>query len=282
MITTNMFNLPAPIVNAIGEPRRPVENRFSAGQISGPPYQRKLKERYWDDITEDVSDKLFMLLGSAIHYVLEKGTPDDALAEEKMVIPFEGSEIVGVTDLYHDGVISDYKTTSVFSFMLGAKKEWEIQLNLYAWMYRAQGFPTKKLRIVAILRDWQKGKTLSGDPDYPKIPFLEVSIPMWSTETVETYIRAWIADYRATEGPCSDYDRWQRPTTYAVMKNGNKRASRVLDTMTEATVWATENMKGKFEIVERKGLYARCDGYCSVSKFCPHCVDESIGPQELL
>jgi hypothetical protein len=107
-----------------------------------------------------------------------------------------------------------------------------------------------------------------------------VEITPWSNEKTETYIKIWLDEYRTTEGPCSNIDRWMRPTTYAVTKPGNKRASRVLDTMTEATTWGTENVKGKFVIVERKGLYARCAGYCNVSQFCPYCKDEAMGPQE--
>lgn len=271
---TNKHNLPIAICQAIGEPRKPVPFRFSVSDFTNDPWMRKLREREFDNIVEDYSDFLWALMGQAPHYILHQASPKNALAEEKLVLDYSGKggtvTISGIPDLWHDEVLDDYKVTSVYAYLLGEKKEWEVQLNIYRYLLADYGFKTKLLRIYAILRDWQKSKTLS-DPDYPKIPFQEIKISLWSEERVTAYIDAWLEEYVITEGPCSDEARWMRPTTYAVMKVGNKRALRVLDSFEEATKWVEDtNPSGKTIIEERKGKYIRCESYCSVREFCKH------------
>ena len=66
--------------------------------------------------------------------------------------------------------------------------------------------------------------------------------------------------------PCSPEERWERPTTWAVMKEGRKTALRVFDAKEEADKMA-DGQKG-LSVEERKGACARCEGYCLAAKFC--------------
>lgn len=264
MLTTNNYDLPEAIVNAIGQPRKPVPNRFSATDFSGPAHLRRLKEKYWDELTQDVSDMIWLLLGSATHYVLQKGEPDQGLAEEKLEVQYKGNTIVGVTDLWHNETIIDYKTTSVYSFLLGAKPEWQIQLNIYRWLYwQCLGLDTNRLQIHAILRDWQKSKTLS-DPEYPRFAFLVQDVPIVDIFPV---LDRWLEDYK-NDTPCTAEQRWERPTRYAVMKNTNKTATRVFDTKEDASQFVANQTNGNFRIEVRPGMSARCKDYCVVSNVC--------------
>jgi hypothetical protein len=76
---------------------------------------------------------------------------------------------------------------------------------------------------------------------------------------------------------------WEKPTRYAVMKNKNKRATRVLDTELEAgTICASlseKHPKEKYFVNERKGERTRCEGYCPVSFYCNQYA-EYIGMEE--
>jgi hypothetical protein len=171
-------------------------------------------------------------------------------------------------------VISDIKVTSVYSFLLGEKPEWINQLNVYAWCYGKIGFNVSALRIDAILRDWMRSKTLR-DPDYPPIPFMTVDIPIWDWPDAEQYIHDRVAlhleaERTMTAPVCTDEERWGKPTTYAVIKKGNKRAARVLDSMEAAQDWADFNIGGKYEIQERPGSYTKCESYCLVRGICEH------------
>jgi len=265
MLYTNNYNLPEALVNAIGTPRKPVPNRYSVTDISNPPLIRHLKEKHWDNLTQDVSEMIWMLFGSAMHYIMEKGAPKDGLAEEKLEVSYKGKTLVGITDLWHNRVISDYKTTSVYAFLLGAKPEWTLQLNLYRWLYFvALGMETNKLEIHAILRDWQQGKTF--DIEYPQIPFIVQDIPI--VDPIQS-LDTWLNNIDNPH-PCTAEERWERATTYACVKKGNKSASRVLQSMEEADQWVAKQKNGVFEVQVRQGESARCKGYCICSKFCEY------------
>lgn len=67
--------------------------------------------------------------------------------------------------------------------------------------------------------------------------------------------------------PCTPKERWDKPTTYAVMKPGNKRATRVMDTADEAEKLAVDLGKGCY-VETRTGESVRCAEYCSCCDFC--------------
>jgi hypothetical protein len=265
MKITNNYSLPQSLFNVLNRGHKPIPGRYSASDIKDPPWMRVLREQHYDEMEQDVSEMLWMLLGLSTHYILEGGAPSESLAEEKMTYDYLGTTIVCVPDLWHDGEISDWKITSIYSFLLGDKPEWEKQLNIYKWMYDKHGFETIKLTIHAILRDWQKSKTFR-DEDYPPIPFHSLDVPVWSDLDTETMIRNWIGDLDCPY-PCNDEERWARPTTWAVMKEGRKTALRVLPTEEEAIKYLSE-APPKTSIVKREGEYVRCKSYCQVSKFC--------------
>jgi hypothetical protein len=279
MNLTNTYNLPDSIFNAIKKDSYIKVGDYSATGLIKPPQMVALESRHSDKITEDASDGLWRLLGEAVHYVLEKGGHVDAISEARLQITV-GDKIVSCKpDLYHIGEksIDDYKVTSAYSFILGDKPEWEQQLNINAAIYRENGFPVERLRIFAILRDFMRSKTLS-DPEYPRIPFQTVEIPIWEHEGALHFIKVRVGLHELAKSlpdnallPCTDAERWMRPTTYAVMKEGRKSAVRVLDTMEAAKEILAVNVnsgKGAFSIETRKGEAIRCNGYCLAAPFC--------------
>lgn len=272
MIVTNKYNLPSSIVKAVSINFPPREDRISVTDLINAPLIRYLKMKHWDELTEDASDKLWMLLGTSMHYILEQHSPEDAFQEERLTANINGITISGKSDLYQNGVITDWKVTSVFSFLLGNKPEWEAQLNVYAWLWRENGFPVEKLLINALLRDWQKSKIFK-DSNYPEIPFIEVEIPLWSMEDIEEYIIGRINLHKQIPlAECTPEERWQRPTTYAVMKKGRESAVRVYDSMLEAETKIDNIAKDRSShyIDVREGKRIRCEDYCIVNKFCPY------------
>lgn len=223
-----------------------------------------------DELEQDASDMLWMLLGNAVHYVIEKGAHEEATTEAKIELQFDGVTVVCIPDIYHNKECHDYKITSVYSFLLGDKPEWAQQLNLNAYLLRMSGFEVNALKIYAILRDWQ-GSKVFADPDYPKIPFQAVDIPLWPLEGQERYLKARLEAHKALNPTCNDEERWIRPTTYAIRKLASKRALRVWDTKEEAEKHLERLLKDstdKYSIEERKGFYTRCEKYCSVRAVC--------------
>lgn len=279
---TNKYNLPEPIFNAVNKEYKPQIDRFSVTDLIGPPLIRQLKIKHWDELVEDASERLWALLGQAVDKVVSENAKG-AITQLKYEVPIDGVVVVGKVDYYEPAKeeIEDWKVTSVWSFLLGDKSDWEKQLNCYAWGFRGEGRGVKKLTVNAILRDWQKSKALS-DRDYPNIPFISRDIPLWTFEQQESYIKQQLEYHRMSDPQeCSPEEKWEKPTTYAVMKKGRKSALRVLDSRSAAGAWCVDNghatnkkavvelTKG-IEIVKRPGECTRCLNYCPVRAVCPY------------
>ena len=282
MIITNKYNLPEPFYKALSWTKEPTPGVFYVTEIIDAPLISFLRRKHWHELTEDISTMLWKLLGDGVHLVLAKHAPASAFSEERMVLTMQdlvdatdtlnvdGVKIVGRADLWHDGVIVDYKVTSVYSFLLGEKDVWETQLQVYAKMYSDAGFPAKSLQIHAILRDWMESKAAMED-DYPPIPFVQKEFKPWEEGKIQKYLRDRLELFKGVPRPCTLEERWGRPTTYAVkQKLTDKRAKRVLSTSESAFEWARNNMKGDFEIEVREGANVRCDRFCAVRDFCPY------------
>jgi hypothetical protein len=268
MRITNHFNIPQAFVNAIGTPYKPKTDSIGVTALIDSPLIRQLTIDHWDELEQDASDMIWMLLGNAVHYVLEKGAPLDAFGEEKLSVQIGNMKLTGKSDIYHNRGIEDYKVTSVWSFVLGVKDAWIAQLNIYKWLWEQLGFPVDTLKINAILRDWQKGKA-KFDPTYPQNNTISADIPMWSTPIVTEYIFDRLAYHAINPAPeCTPEEKWQRESSFAVMKGDNKRATRVFDTEAEAQEYAKSD--SKYHVESRPGECVRCQDYCIVKSVCPY------------
>ena len=261
--------MPEPLVKAVSwdTPRK----GFSVTDLIQPPQITQLTRRHWDEIEIDASERIWVLLGSAIHYILEKGKVPESQREQILRAEIDGLTITGRVDLSHQLKTSDYKVTSVWSqvFEPEGRKDWHAQLNLYRWLRLKNSLPTDKLEVCAILRDWQQSK--SNDEDYPKVPVSVIPVPVWPDEKVESYlkdrIRMHLEAQTLSDGDlplCTDEDMWSKPTTYAVMKPGRKTAVKVCVSMEDAV----SILEPPEFIVTRPGKRTRCEGYCDVAPFC--------------
>jgi hypothetical protein len=251
-------------------------SQYSVTEIMSPPKVRRLREQYNDMIEQDVSDMLWQLLGSALHVVMERGATDGWTMEERLFHDVDGVTISGQIDAQQDTpdgvIITDWKFTSAWAVMQD-KEEWVQQLNIYKWL--VETVKRKKvcgLKICAFVRDFSRHEKKEG---YPAANITNIDIPMWDSVTTETYIRERLEMHRNAKmahdfgeelQPCSDEERWQSETIYAVKREGRKTAIRVFKTIEEATELA-EKEKGYVET--RKGEPKRCTGnYCGVAQWC--------------
>jgi len=228
-----------------------------------------------------------IIFGKAIHKVLEEAAKGDPnlLAETKYTIEMDGWTIVCVGDLYEKDKkrLSDYKFTTVWKVVDGTPDDWVSQLNCNAYIYRKNGIPVDKIEVFAILDHWTKARALQGG-NYPPRDAKKFIIPMWSNDEIETYIHERIAAHKAAEKlpdaelpPCTPEERWQRPTKYAVMKKGLKRAVKLFDSSDAAWEFVgNASDVDKLRVDVRKGSEVRCtEGkfpghhYCNVKQWCP-------------
>jgi len=270
MRITNEINLPAPLIAAVSKTRQPVLGQISVTELISPPQLRALTIKHWDEITEDASERLWVAVGSLMHQMLENHADIPRhQAERTLSTVVEGVNVTGTFDLYYeDGVLTDYKFISVWTTMNGVKEEWEQQLNLYAHLLKLTGVRVETLQVVAIYRDWTKSK--SFDSNYLSTQVQTFTVPLWSSEVTENFLLERVLLHKRAEAGevphCTPEERWDRPTRFAVMKHGQKRAVRVYDTREETERNVT---KAGLYVEERRGLSVRCESYCRVSSFCP-------------
>lgn len=275
MQLTNRLNLPLPIVRAIEHDDYYQPGHISVTGLIQPTRIRQLSIRHQDVISIDVADRIWPLIGSNTHYILERAQVDNALQEQRLSIEVNGWTVTGQPDLYYNRTVFDYKITSVWRVLNGIKSDWEIQANLYAHLLRSYKFSVEAAAIIAILRDWSKHQ-VSKSSNYPATQAVVLPVTVWDPIDASMYLEERVAMHQAAENMtddelpiCTPEERWEKATTYAVKKRGNKRAARVLPSMEEADAWARDNMKDKpFEIEKRPGESFRCRHYCDCSNIC--------------
>lgn len=280
MKITNLYALPTPIQQAVvfnDVLRGDLDRRtdiISVTKLIAPVQITYLTRKHWDQLSEDVLDRLWALFGQAVHAILSWQTPDnDTLIEHRLAIPIAdtGMTLSGQFDRLHlpSGTLSDWKTTSVWSIQEGVKWEWEAQLNILRYLCQAHGYQVHKLEVVAILRDWSSYQA-KGE-HYPPLPVVTLPVNMWSEQDTYDYILERIRLHQAaltTDQPplCTDQDRWSRPHQYAVKKPGAARALRVFATREEAQALSDKTPGAILEV--RGGENVRCERFCAVAPFC--------------
>ena len=282
MKITNKFNLPETFVNVL---KRPTYSKgkanLSVTELINSPRVVALKHQHWEDVEQDASEMVWSLFGSAVHGILEHGRGENHIVEQRLTTEFEGWTLSGAIDLQEveeDGVIiSDYKVTSAWSVM-NEKQDWVNQLNLYAWLVqKIKHMYVKRIQIVAIVRDWsaRDAKTRDG---YPQAPVVVLEMPQWTWEQKEAFVRQrlklhndayWAMAAQQELPACSSTDMWERPSTWAVKKEGATRAKNVLPTLEEAqSILDQMPDKKGYSIDFRPGERVRCMNYCPVSAYC--------------
>ncbi len=257
---TNRNNLPAPLVRAIrNDPYDAGPSKISVTRLLQPPQMIMLAKGR--ETTEDASDRIWALLGQAVHTVLERANTDPSvIVEKRLFTEVRGWKVSGQMDVYDRGRLSDYKITSVYA--KDGKIEWERQLNLLAALCRRNNLPATDLEIVAIFRDWRPKEALSED--YPDAQVAVIPVKVWTPEEAEAYLDERVRLHQMVlPPPCTDEERWHQPDKWALMQKGRKRAVKLFDskpahlTLTEGQYWEL-----------RQGAYRRCESYCAAAPFC--------------
>jgi hypothetical protein len=266
MKLTNKAGLPQALVNAVnndGYSRG--QSDISVTQLIDSPLVRTLRKEHRDEIEEDVSDRIWALFGQVVHTILERANTT-GMVEQRLYATVDGKTISGQFDHLENGILTDWKLTSVWAVVYG-RSEWGRQLNVLAYLCRLKGLEVKQLQIIAMMRDWQKSK-VEPEGNYPQTQVITIPIDMWTPERQEEYIKECLAAHFNDAVNCSDEQRWKKEDTFAVMKKGRKSALRVLVSEPEATEWKEAN--GGDEIVKRPGSFTRCESYCNVRQWCPN------------
>ena len=203
--------------------------------------------------------------------------------------PVTQKMISGQIDLVKpDDIVTDYKMMSIWEGINGLKPEKIQQLNLYNLLAvygknedgsAGLAIEPRQLQIVSLYRDWSKNKAAQalqrGDLGYPQKQVRVWKVAKWPVAEAADFLQQRIQIHMRAEAIeedddlpfCSEEERWQRPSTWAVMKKGRKSALRVLNSHNDAEDWMVTQQKGEY-IEERRGQAIRCENYCDAAPFC--------------
>ena len=298
---TNVHNVPRALADAVTRDTKSSAGDYSVTQLLAPPRIRWLTQRH--DVTEDVSERIWALIGKGVHAVLARQASDP---EMQLVASLGSTRISGTLDSVEfepdvpGGVIRDWKMTSTFVDAKG-RKEWEQQLNLYRWLfahaacginYRTGAMEkhrpklADRLLVTMIFRDWSAARAeraaeaiAKGEKDdYPSSISRTIDVPVWTLPEARRFLVDRLDIHRAAEASeaipnlCSDEERWHRPGSYAVRKTGRKTAMRVLPSEADAVAWAEHNGSPGLSIEHRPGRDVRCESWCPARSVCPHAL----------
>ncbi|MEQ1665890.1 MAG: hypothetical protein ABL927_10995 [Bdellovibrionales bacterium] len=284
MIFTNKHNLPDGIVNAVkNDSYTKGESDYSATGLLKPARQSALQSQHHDEIEEDVSDRIWSLLGQSIHTICERGNVSD-LVEKRFFAKFGNKTVSAQIDSLgmKSGILTDYKTTTVYKAKpnQAADPDWTAQLNIQLELMRRNGLDASQLQIIAILRDWSKNKARQEE-NYAPLNVAVIPIEMWPREKTVAFIEMRIALHEAAKSnlpECSDDERWAKPSVFAVVKGKRAINGGVQFSEDAAQSLCAKNPGTRVEF--RQGESMRCELYCSVNKFCSQ-YQKTIKKQEV-
>ena len=282
MTITNNFSLPQPFVDLVSE------SSYSAGEaditttsLFQPPKIRELAKRHADKIVEDASDRVWTMLGTANHYVLEqiaKRNPERYVTEERFYMDVDGMKLGGQIDLYdkQEQVLYDYKVSSVYKAMSDDRFEWTAQAAVNRLLLEHNGHQVKRAAIILVMKDFRL-RDSKIKADYPKCPVVEIKLDAWKPEETFAYIKSRITLHQQAKGLpddeipiCTPEERWRTPDIFAVLpKKGAKRAINggLKEDRLSAEMLAKE-VGGVVE--ERIGEDRRCIDFCRVRGMCSY------------
>lgn len=276
---TNKLGLTEPLYNALQwDEYDPGYADYTPSSLNRPPYMAKLEKEYEDDITVEVADNVWLLLGKATHKIVEIGTANlpNNIAERRIYTKIGKWDIsMQMDNLYLDyenQILEDHKTTSVYKFKpnydgtIPDAPDWDAQLNIGAYILRqkhwyysgeasSSGNPfkidvepimVKTLRVNGILKDHRK-VLARNDKTYPQHPIAVREFQLWSDEKVEAYIteKATAQDF-AKANPlenipvCTDEEMWATPDKFALMKHGRKSAIKLFTSASALKIHADQ------------------------------------------
>lgn len=281
MRITNRLGLPAPLVSAVTRhPRQKRENTISVSELIQPPQLRALVRQYDAELTEDASDRLWALLGTLLHGVMEEHAQGMAghVVEEELSTEVLGWKVIGhydLSEMVFDGeILTDWKLTSVYSMKdKDLKPEWDAQVNIYAELLRRAGRKVTKAQIIAIGRDWSQSRAMR-EADYPQQQVVVKPVPLWNEQAVSDYLEARVLMHQFAERgiwpDCAPEERWARPDIWALHKKGQKKAVKLFEDPELAQKWLDQILGGNKShyIQHRQGESIRCAAYCPAAPKC--------------
>ena len=279
----------------------PRERAISATALLKPTRQIILSGRVTGEALEDISARISMRLGHAIHDSIEHawktgykrslsllGLPDKVIArfkinpDPKEVQPEDipvyieqrgyrklGEWVIsGKLDMAVNGRLKDAKSTSVFSFIKGNKDEnYRLQLSFYKWLH-SDKVTDDEGDIQFVFTDWQKSM-VNTIPGYPPIRIANHTVSLYSEQETETLIASKIEDLVRYQDAsqdalprCTDEELWRSEPVYKYYSDPTKTDGRATKNF-DSLIEANNHLAEK-----RKGVVKTVPGQVKACLYC--------------
>ena len=279
----------------------PRERAISATALLKPTRQIILSGRVTGEALEDISARISMRLGHAIHDSIEHawktgykrslsllGLPDKVIdrfkinPDPKEVQPEDipvyieqrgyrklGEWVIsGKLDMAVNGRLKDAKSTSVFSFIKGNKDEnYRLQLSFYKWLH-SDKVTDDEGDIQFVFTDWQKSM-VNTIPGYPPIRIVNHTVSLYSEEETETLIASKIEDLVRYQDAsqdalprCTDEELWRSEPVYKYYSDPTKTDGRATKNF-DSLIEANNHLAEK-----RKGVVKTVPGQVKACLYC--------------
>lgn len=269
-----------------------IGNSYSVTDLQKPPRVLQLERRHEEELKkrpitdEEIRNVLKAFVGTAVHAYFERNMWGFAnthpqinyLIERKLQDKIADRVLVGKLDMFVNGIVYDLKTTSVWKYIYKQYKDFEEQLNIYAYLLRESDVEVNMLSVIMWFTDWDKWKA-QQEKDYPSDPVVQVNLQnLWTFEKQRKFIEGRIERHKEYEKvpdnelpECTAEDMWAKPTKFAVVAPGKKKAVRLLDSKEQAQLYIKKSKNKEastWSVEKRLGSRTRCDQYCKVREWC--------------
>jgi hypothetical protein len=140
------------------------------------------------------------------------------------------------------------------------------------YLAEVNGYKVSIVGITYIQRDWSILRA-QVDPGYPQSPIKTIIADYDREFAIAEFSRSVLEHSAALKGsprPCTREEKWQNESTFALMRPGGKKASKLCATRAEAE----ENLKPGQYIEERVGVATYCEYFCGLRHCCPQYKSE--------
>lgn len=264
MRLTNNLGMPEEFVRAVQDDpgHEPKEGCYSVSDLVSPPWITYLRRKY-RDCYEDASNRIQRALGTGFHLLMERQDTDDYEHEVRMEATFGGRVISGRMDrIRKDGTaVYDYKTCKWNKIGTSDFKDWDVQGRLYCWLMEQNGMHPEEYVFYAIVTDYSVMKAAresGGTGTNTYVPFYVYRHKYGYDERkwVEDFIEARIQQIECPT-PCTDEERWAKPTVYAVVsKKLGAKTVKLFSTEEDARKYAdakNEESKDVYKVMSAGG-----------------------------
>jgi hypothetical protein len=272
-----LMSLPTPFLRLLLDNRYDKgDSEFSTTQLISPPQRTWIKAQGHEEVFSIISS-YYAVLGTILHRVIEDyALPEEGeFAEQRIHTTIQDRKVSGCIDLYE----TDTRTVSDWKFVGGVqteiKDEHLKQLQINGYLAELHGWTVNHVGIVYFQRDW---KTLQAlvDHTYPKSGIKPIIVDYdreHGIHLLETTVKEHIDAKNGNPRECTLSEKWQDPPTYAILKNGGKRAINggLCSTLAEAH----EKMKPGHFIQHRPAQRTFCEFFCKLKHACPQYKRES-------